>query len=156
GGRIDEAVALYEEVLTARKAKLGPEHPDIGKSLGYLAQAYRQAGRLGEAIQRLEQAVALQKAKLPARHPDTIFSLGHLGSAYLDSKRFADAVPVLRECLALSEKQEPDGWQRFQTMNELGAALAGQGKDLEAQGMLVDGFEGLVAHKKPLAPRQQR
>ena len=154
--RIGEAIALYEEVLAARRAKLGPEHPDVAKSLGSLAQAYRQAGRLGDAIPRLEQAVALRKAKLPPGHPDTTTSLGQLGSAYLDSRRFADAEPVLRECLALREKQEPDGWPRFQAMSQLGAALAGQAKSTEAERMLVEGFEGLQAGDKPLAPNRQR
>jgi eukaryotic-like serine/threonine-protein kinase len=153
--RFGEAIALYEEVLTKRKAKLGPEHPDIAKTLVSLAQAYREAGRLGDAIPLLEQAIVLRKAKLPPGHSDTILSLGQLGSAYLDSKRFADAEVVLRECLALRDKKEPDGWRRFQTMSQLGAALAGQAKYADAERLLVDGFEGLRTREKQLAPRQK-
>ena len=153
GGRIPAVIALYEEILAARKAKLGPDHPDVAKTLASLAQAYRKAGRLGEAIPLLEQAVALRKAKLTPGHPDTITSLGQLGSAYLESKRFADAEVMLRECLALRDKAEPDGWQRFQTMSQLGAALAGQRQYAAAERMLVDGFEGLLAREKQLPSR---
>ncbi len=156
GGRIREAIALYEEILTARKAKLGPQHPDIAKTLASLAQADREAGRLGHAIPLLEQAVALRKAKLTPGHPDTITSLGQLGSAYLESKRFADAEVMLRECLALRVQTEPDGWRRFQTMSQLGAALAGQRKYAEAERVLVDGCEGLLARAQQLLPRQKR
>jgi tetratricopeptide (TPR) repeat protein len=151
--RTGKAIALYEEILAARKAKLGPEHPDVAKSLYSLARAYRAAGRLGDAIPLLEQAVALRKAKLPPGHPDTITALGQLGSAYLQSKRFAEAEIPLRECLALCDKAEPDGWQRFQTMSQLGAALTGQAKYAQAERMLVDGFEGLRAREEQIPTR---
>src|SRR5262249_61088218 len=96
---------------------------------------------------------ALRKAKLTSRHPDTITSLGQLGSAYLESQRFADAEVMLRECLALRDKEEPDGWRRFQTMSHLGSALAGQRKNAEAERIVVDGFEGLLARERQLPPR---
>jgi eukaryotic-like serine/threonine-protein kinase len=154
GGRHADAIALYEDVLAARKAKLGPDHPDVARTLASLAQAYREAGHLADAIPLLEQAVALRKAKLTAEHPETIASLGQLGSAYLDSERFADAEAVLRKCLDLREKKDPEGWQRFQTMSHLGAALAGQKKYAQAERMLVDGFEGLLARQQQLPLRQ--
>ena len=139
-----------------RKAALDPGHPDIARTLASLAEAYRRAGRLGDTIPLLEQAVAIRKAKLASGHPDTIASLGQLGSAYLESGRFADAEVVLRECLALRDQKEPDGWRRFQTMSQLGAALAGRTKYAEAERLLVDGFEGLLARERTVPPSQKR
>src|SRR5262249_11108336 len=81
--------------------------------------------------------------------------LGQLGSAYLTAAQFAEAEVVLRECLALREEKEPDGWRRFQTMSQLGAALAGQKKYPEAEGLLVDGFEGLLHRQKNIPPRHK-
>ena len=54
----------------------------------------------------------------------------------------------LRQTLANRRKTEPNSWRPFQTMSQLGAALAGQGKYADAEPMLIDGFEGLVAREK--------
>jgi hypothetical protein len=40
-------------------------------------------------------------------------------------------------------------------MSLLGAAMVGQAKYAEAERMLVDGFEGLLAREKQLPPRLQ-
>jgi non-specific serine/threonine protein kinase/serine/threonine-protein kinase len=153
GGRLGEAIPLFEAVLAARRVKLAAGHPDILKSLSSLARAYRDAGRLDEAIPLLEQAAAQRKAKLGPDHRDTIASLDQLGSAYLDKRRFADAEGVLRECLTLREKREPEDWRRFRTMSDLGAALAGLAKQADAERMLVDGFEGLLARESQMPAR---
>ena len=54
---------------------------------------------------------------------------------------------LLRECLELREKTKVDEWLRFHTMSQLGAALAGQGKFAEAEPLLTNGYEGLVANE---------
>jgi eukaryotic-like serine/threonine-protein kinase len=151
--RIDEAITLFEEALAARKAKLAPDHADVIKSLYSLALAYRDAGRFGDAVPLFQQVFAMRKVKLGPDHLDTIASLAQLGAAYLKLERFADAETALRECLKLRDKKEPESWRRFQTMSQLGAALAGQRKYPQAEQMLVDGFNGLLAREKQDPPR---
>jgi hypothetical protein len=41
-------------------------------------------------------------------------------------------------------------------MSQLGAALDGQKKYADAERLLVDGFEGLLAHKTQIPARQKR
>jgi hypothetical protein len=93
---------------------------------------------------------------LAPAHPATINSLALLGSAYLEKKRYADAERRLRECLELRQKKQPDDWRRFQTMSQLGAALAGQLKYAEAERMLIDAFDGLLARETQIGTRRKR
>ena len=46
-GRLNEAIALYEQTLEDRTRILGPHHPDTLISRNNLASAYRAAGRIG-------------------------------------------------------------------------------------------------------------
>ena len=41
-------------------------------------------------------------------------------------------------------------------MSQLGAALAGQAKYADAERMLIEGFEGLVAREKQISPRSKK
>ena len=49
-GRLDQAIALYEQTLADRLRILGPDHPDTLTSRNNLAHAHRAAGRLDQAI----------------------------------------------------------------------------------------------------------
>ena len=49
-GRTTEAIALGDETLKLRKAKLGPEHPETLITMNNLASVYQDVGRLAEAI----------------------------------------------------------------------------------------------------------
>ena len=65
---MSEALALYEETLKRRQAKLGPDHPDTLTAMNNLAVAYRDAGRLTDALALLEEA--LKRAR-PSSAPTT-------------------------------------------------------------------------------------
>ena len=53
-GRLNEAITLYEQVLTARTRILGKDHPDTLATLNALASAYKAAGFLQKATALLE------------------------------------------------------------------------------------------------------
>ncbi len=110
-----------------------------------LATVYRAAGRLSDAVPLQEAALKGLKARLGADHTETLSTMNSLLTAYLDGRRWSEAEAVGRECLALRERKAPDEWWRFHTMSQLGAALAGQKRYLEAEPMLVGGHAGLRA-----------
>jgi hypothetical protein len=91
--------------------------------------------------------LAIRKAKLGREHPITIRSMNELASMYLNEKRWAEAEATARECLELRKKAQPDEWPYFLTMSQLGLALAGQGKNAEAEPLEVDGHQGLKARE---------
>ena len=69
-GRLDEAIALYEDVIAERDAVLGL-HPETMRSRNNLALALDAAGRLTEAIELLGLTVANRRQVLGNEHPDT-------------------------------------------------------------------------------------
>jgi serine/threonine protein kinase/tetratricopeptide (TPR) repeat protein len=155
-GRTLDAIPIFEEVLAARKAKLGPDHPDTLKSLSNLALARQDAGRAAEAVTILEEVVRLRTSKLGPAHTDTLKSLNDLAGAYLETKRWGDAERLLRSCLARREQQQPDDWRRYQTMSQLGAALAAQEKYAEAEPLLIGGYEGLKAREATIPAHRRK
>ena len=79
-GRWDEAEKLEVNVMNARKAKLGSDHPYTLTSIANLTCTYRNQGRWDEA-ERLEVDVMnARKAKLGSDHPDTLSTSGNIGN----------------------------------------------------------------------------
>ena len=81
-GRFSESAALNEQVLRAREAALGPDHPDTLMSRNNLALVYLNAGRPAESIPLLEAVLEAREAWLGPDHPDTIGSYGNAAVAY--------------------------------------------------------------------------
>ena len=90
-GRLDEAIALYEQILEDRTRILGPEHPDTLLSRNNLAYTYQDAGRLDEAIALYEQTLEDRTRILGPHHPNTLTSRNNLASAYLAVGRSEEA-----------------------------------------------------------------
>jgi eukaryotic-like serine/threonine-protein kinase len=156
-GRLSEAVPLLEETLRLRKAKAPPDHPDTLATMGNLANAYRDAGRLSEAVPLFEETLRLTKARLGLDHPETLRTMNNSAVAYLKARRWVEAERTARECLGLRERRQPDDWRRFDTLGQLGAALAGQKKYAEAEPLLLQGYEGLQAREAQIpAPSKKR
>jgi hypothetical protein len=60
---------------------------------------------------------------------------------------FAQSEPLAREALEFDRKKQPDDWQEFRAESLLGASLAGQKKYAEAEPLLLEGYQGMVARK---------
>ena len=144
-GRIDEAVREFESVLKLRRTKLTVDHPDTLKSMNNLALALREAGRSSEAVAMLEDVLKRRKATLSSVHPDTLKTFNDLAAIHLEARRWDEAATLLQECLKLRESKKSSDWRLFQTMSQLGEALAGQHKAADAEPLLTRGYEGLKA-----------
>ena len=94
---------LHEEVLTLRKATLGPDHPDTLRSMSHVAACYSCLGRDAEGVALGEEALALQRAKLGPDHPDTLTSMNSVAGCYYRLGRHADALKLYEETLAFRE-----------------------------------------------------
>ena len=98
-GRLDEAIALYEQTLEDRTRILGPHHPDTLISRNNLAGAYRDAGRLDEAIALYEQTLEDSTRILGPHHPRTLISRNNLAYAYQDAGRLDEAIALYEQTL---------------------------------------------------------
>ncbi|HET6575042.1 MAG TPA: tetratricopeptide repeat protein, partial [Fimbriiglobus sp.] len=71
---------ILASVLTERRAKLGPDHPDTVATLHDLALGYRDAGQRDKALPMLEEALRHRRAKLGPDHIDTLTTMHMLAS----------------------------------------------------------------------------
>jgi tetratricopeptide (TPR) repeat protein len=89
-GEYEEAEALLVEAIELRRDKLGPEHPDVGRSLVNLAVVLHAEGRLDEADQLVQQGIELQRETLGNDHPElarSLLELADIAEALGDSAR---------------------------------------------------------------------
>jgi tetratricopeptide (TPR) repeat protein len=123
----------------------GPTYRGARLAMSNLAHDLNSLGdaRGGESTAR--EALA-QYRKVPTDKA-VVGALIALSHASIAQKRAAEAVPLLEEALAIVEKQPPVRfpWFKGEIQSTLGAAFAAQGKPVEAQSLLLAGYESLRA-----------
>jgi tetratricopeptide (TPR) repeat protein len=149
-GKLDASLSLFEKTLNSQKAKLGPEHPDTLKTMYHLALAYEDAGKLDESAALFKETLTLCKRTLGARHPVTETTLSGLGGCLLRQTNSAAAEAVLREELELRQGSTHSDWRTFKAQSQLGTALLGQKRFVEAEPLLLEGFNGMEEQEKKI------
>jgi hypothetical protein len=146
-GRYADAVRLHDAALKARESKLGPGHPDTFASRSGLAGAY-------EALDRWADAEALRRENLTRRRAAKKFDQLLLSTDLVELSRdlvyqgkSLQAEPLLRECVAIRDKAMPNDWRRFFAMSLLGRALLDRAQYVEAEPLVVAGYEGMKARE---------
>jgi tetratricopeptide (TPR) repeat protein len=66
-----DAEPLYRRALAILEKQLGPEHPDIARSLNNLALLFEFDRRYAEAEPLYRRALAIYEKQLGPKHPDT-------------------------------------------------------------------------------------
>jgi hypothetical protein len=74
-----------------------------------------------------------------------------LSLADLSQGKIAESEALARESLYFYQQKQPDDWQRFRAESLLGASLAGQKKYAEAEPLLLEGYQGMLARKQRMA-----
>jgi tetratricopeptide (TPR) repeat protein len=152
-GQFSEAAALFEQLLTRRKAAPGSDEFLTQKFTTDLATAYHEAGRLDRAEPLLMDAIERsRKGNCPQLDQSMATLIAVVGLNRLTQHKYADAEPLLRECLMIRERDEPDQWTTFNTKSMLGGSLLGQKKYDEAEPMLLAGYEGLKRSEEAIPP----
>jgi tetratricopeptide (TPR) repeat protein len=106
-GKFSEAVPLAQRALAIREKALGPDHPDVAKSLNSLALLYAKQGRYADAEPLYKRALAIsanaigapafvQQRKPIDRHLVWSFWLASLASPLIFLIRPVRKKPVLR------------------------------------------------------------
>jgi eukaryotic-like serine/threonine-protein kinase len=149
-GRYAEAEPLLTKALEARRRILGEEHPSTLNSVHDLAALRKSEGKYVEADALFATALGARRRVLGPAHPDTLDDMVSLAEVRLEEKKHADAEPLLREALAGYEKTTPGSWTQYRCQSLLGASLAGQGKFVEAESLLVDGYRGMTSQTEAI------
>ena len=99
-GRLDKAIALYEQNLEDSIRVLGPDHPSTLTSRFNLAGAHRASGRLDEAIILYEQVFSGRSRVLGPDHRSTLTARDDLADTYWEAGRFDEAITLKKQILA--------------------------------------------------------
>jgi TPR repeat protein/CHAT domain-containing protein len=103
-GRYGEAEPVLQRVTTLMEKALGPEHPEVARSLHNLSAAYGVLGRYNEAETHLKRVVVILEKTLGPDHPEVARSLGGLAFTYNALGRQREAEPLYRRAIVISEK----------------------------------------------------
>ena len=148
-GTYAQAEALFRQTLEISRRVLGPEHTNTLLCLSDFASMYQRQGKYALAETHAAQVLAGRRRAGGSEDPVEIQSAAaDLALAHVSQGKFAESEPLARETLEFNEKKQPDDWQRFRAESLLGATLAGQKKYAEAEPLLLEGYQGMLARKE--------
>ncbi len=147
-GRIEPAEALLKQAREAQLRVFGPDHRFTLWTLWKIAEMDRERGRFDEAGPKFRLCI---EGLLKEQGPESVEVAAlraDLGLNELKRGEPARAEPLFREALRAYDKALPEDWRRFEIRSQLGEVLAAQKKYVEAEPLIVSGYEGLVARRK--------
>ena len=146
--RFEEAEKLYESAYNASMKKFGESHPYTPAILGNLGSALMEQKKYKQAEEAMLNALKMLEklnAYRPTYRSGRIVTLADL---YNRTNRFSQAEELLRKELVLLKKSDiSDIWLIGLTESQLGYSLFKQSKDIEAEGLLVNGYNILRKNK---------
>jgi tetratricopeptide (TPR) repeat protein len=118
----EQARQLFEHALTILEAQLGPDHPDVARSLNNIGNALRARGELPAARTRYERALTIFAARVGPDHLDMGRALNNLAAALggLGELPMARDTHVRAQAI-LEARLEPDHPHRAHAMSSLGS-----------------------------------
>jgi tetratricopeptide (TPR) repeat protein len=103
-GRLDDAAALFKDVLDIQIETLGPGHPITLGSTNNLAIIYQQQGRLDKAQELHQRALETKTRVLGENHPETLSSQYNLAIVLTAQGRLDDAEGLHRQTLEVRQR----------------------------------------------------
>jgi tetratricopeptide (TPR) repeat protein len=101
-GRYIQAQPFYELTLAIVEKTQGPEHPEVGNRLHYLALILKDQGKNDEAEIHFKRALGIYEADLEKKGTG-LNSLNSLARLYKDQKRYLEAEKLLWRSLKIRE-----------------------------------------------------
>jgi eukaryotic-like serine/threonine-protein kinase len=146
-GRYAQAETLFAQVLPIQRRVLGPEHQFTLNTMNSMAANYQKEGEFALAETCAAQDLAARRHAMGSEHPDTMMTASDLALAYVSEGKYTESEPLAREAMEFDQKKQPDDWQRFRAESLLGASLAGEKKFADAEPLLVEGYQGMLARE---------
>jgi serine/threonine protein kinase len=152
-GRLKDAAALFEQVLERGRKLPGGFPAELAWVRGSLAETYDRAGQLAKAEVIYRELLEQARHQLGTEDVRTAGQMAVLAFNLLRQHKYSDAELLLRDCLKVREAKQPDDWATFNTRSLLGAALLSQKKYVEAEPLLLQGYEGMKARQAKIPPQ---
>jgi len=86
-GKYDRAVIVSQKALEVAEQNVGPDHPDVARSLNNLAGLYDAQGDYAKAEPLFKRSLAISEKALGPDHPDVATSLENLAALYRKTNR---------------------------------------------------------------------
>jgi len=142
-----QAEAAFNHIVEGERRVLGPEHPYTLDTVYHRSYLYLREGKLALADADAAQVLAGDRQVFGSDHPFTMSIAARTAAVYLAEAKFREAQALAREALAFYQKKQPDKWERFFAESLLGAAMAGEKQYAEAEPPLLEGYQGMLAHR---------
>jgi serine/threonine protein kinase/tetratricopeptide (TPR) repeat protein len=132
-GRLSEAIEDTRLAIAAKERALGPDSPDVGSSVGNLANQLAGLGDFTSALEASQRAVDILSARLGPDHPRTAIALFNHGEFLCRVSRFAEAREAATRALAVIEREtDPASGLAAYPLLTIGLAHLGTGRLEEA------------------------
>jgi class 3 adenylate cyclase/Tfp pilus assembly protein PilF len=144
------AEALSMRALAIQEKVLGPEHPDLAKSLSNLAIAFWHQGHYAESESHTARSLAILEKALGPEHPRVAGALNDLAVVCQEQARHVEAESLHTRALAIRERAfGPDHPNVAFSLNNLANLYAGQERFAEAEPLHA---RALAIREKALRP----
>jgi tetratricopeptide (TPR) repeat protein len=151
------AIDALEATLRWREEQLGPDHPDVARSLAHLGWALRRFGRDGDARGMFERSLAIREATLGPMHLEVARSLSSLAELDSAEGHHAEALQLIRRAAAIRERvlgpDHPDTASAIVMLVELDIAAGDREGAQRVVAANVDRFAATFAPDNPISLR---
>ena len=150
-GQYTAAEALLSKVLETCRRTLGAEQLLTLAMENHLAFVYQREGNYAQAEKYDSQVLDALRRAAGSEDGDTMEVAAGLALTNLLEVKLAESEALAREAFEFDLKQQTKDWHHYRTESLLGASLAGQKKYAEAEPLLLEGYQGLLARKDVIA-----
>ncbi len=148
--RYDDALDHYRRALSLLEAALGPDHPEVARTLASMAQALGKQGKLDEAIATYRRALLIQEAAYGPVHPDVADTASALSHFLEQQGKYPEALALARRALSIQEgAHAPDHPDIAAALINVGNVLDSLG---DADGAIADYARALSIRERSFGP----
>lgn len=153
-GEYAEAEALLRESLDLTRKNLGESHPEVARSLVFLAEVQLHRGDYAAAEKATRAALEIYRQASPRGSSHITGALGQLSKTLIRAGSPARAEPYLREALAWYGNSAAKGHHMHDpTAGDLGECLTLLGRYAEAEPLLAESYDLAKARSSERHPR---
>ncbi len=132
-GRLVEALEDARLALGAKEKALGPDHQDVGLSIGNVAVYYDDLDQLADAVVTGGRAVEIIERELGPDHPRTALVLSNYSEFLARDGQWDASTAAAARAVAIFEREaDSEGLFVFLSLTALGSAHLGAGRIDEA------------------------